>query len=489
MAINLTNNQGYKKEYFTVPKQSIYTIQFGNFPAPNYFRVNNMGSATLYCTTMSMPSKDQYDFKVEGKATTNFAEPYSRDRLYIYNSTSSDIKISVTSWYGEFDPSFLAVGEIAFTGDTTLTTDGKVKSFETSLPAGTNHLGTVTPTGEVMTDIKSATDLLKSMFTDNVNLHGWNIYQLLHNIYMNTSNEFEYSYLQGLCTDLMDIKSTNLDCANLLSTMCTIMQNGSGGSSAFSMLKPYYLTGDFATKNYVVSTDVGELTKANYIKLNSLHLKATDDSQSAYASGDSVTVTIKKDGVIIYNQIAQVDTTLNINLTLPAHMEGIEISLYNPLYDGDKVSLTYTFSFEQEGGTAFEIITGQEYAIFKTDDGEDFLDIKSLFTQACDENTTALTIKGITVNSLPEGVEKIEGVRLWLTASGTDIVSNADKSIDLGTLYLGANVYDLIFVNGADFNMGTGDNDQNWSWVMLGLDENNNTASAIDMTIHYEVIN
>ena len=183
--ISLSNNIGYKKEYFTVPKGTVYTVEFGSYPAPNYFRVNNMGDTTIYCTTMSMPSDRKYDFKVDAKSTTNFAEPYNRERLYIFNPTNADIPISVTSWYGEFNPAFLAVSEITFNADTTLKTDGLINGFTCPLPTGDNKIGEVSLNKDIETNINKLTDLQKTQIQirDNIGTQYGTKGTLIHNLW------------------------------------------------------------------------------------------------------------------------------------------------------------------------------------------------------------------------------------------------------------------------------------------------------------------
>ena len=111
---------------------------------PNYFRVSNNGTSTIYCSTSSYPTSTQYDFKVDGGQSKVFAEPYYRDRIYFYNpSISENIPVTVKSFSAEFDPSVFALGELGMEVTGQVTTDGIIKGFETSLPRGNNIIGSV----------------------------------------------------------------------------------------------------------------------------------------------------------------------------------------------------------------------------------------------------------------------------------------------------------------------------------------------------------
>lgn len=142
MSILLTNSNSYQREKYTVPAHTVYTIDF-NSNTPNYYVVNNMGDGAIYCSTNSIPKMDLYDFKVNAKSQNHFAEPRTRNKLYILNPYTEDIEIIIKSWEGEFDPSFLALSEITIDTATEIKTDGIIKGFTTPLPAGTNKIGSV----------------------------------------------------------------------------------------------------------------------------------------------------------------------------------------------------------------------------------------------------------------------------------------------------------------------------------------------------------
>ena len=142
MSNNVFTSKVYNKQKFTIPKNSVYQIQF-NGNNPNYYRVNNLGETVLYFATNNTPREDLYDFKCSPNSVANFAEPYTRDFLYCYNPNNVDVDILVTYWEGEFDPAFIAFGESTLSVEGTIKTDGVINAFNTSLPKGTNTIGDV----------------------------------------------------------------------------------------------------------------------------------------------------------------------------------------------------------------------------------------------------------------------------------------------------------------------------------------------------------
>ena len=134
---------GYYSHKITLNKNSTSMLEFKE-NTPNYFRVSNNGTSTIYCSTSSYPTSTQYDFKVDGGQSKVFAEPYYRDRIYFYNpSISENIPVTVKSFSAEFDPSVFALGELGMEVTGQVTTDGIIKGFETSLPRGNNIIGSV----------------------------------------------------------------------------------------------------------------------------------------------------------------------------------------------------------------------------------------------------------------------------------------------------------------------------------------------------------
>lgn len=142
MSNHAFSSKVYNRQKFTIPKNSVYQIQF-NGNNPNYYRVNNLGETVIYFATNNTPREDLYDFKCSPNSVANFAEPYTRDFLYCYNPNNVDVDILITYWEGEFDPAFIAFGESTLSVEGTVKTDGVVNAFNTSLPSGDNTIGLV----------------------------------------------------------------------------------------------------------------------------------------------------------------------------------------------------------------------------------------------------------------------------------------------------------------------------------------------------------
>ena len=134
---------GYLRQYKTVPAYSMLTVDFAE-PCPNYFKIQNHGNSSLFCSTNNFPTKKQYDFMVDGGGGKLWVEPYKKSRIYIYNPSAEDMEIIVVSFYAEFDPVTLAMSELKFDLEGQLVeTTGTISAFETALPAGSNLIGSV----------------------------------------------------------------------------------------------------------------------------------------------------------------------------------------------------------------------------------------------------------------------------------------------------------------------------------------------------------
>ena len=142
MSNHAFSSKVYNRQKFTIPKNSVYQIQF-NGNNPNYYRVNNLGETVLYFATSNTPREDLYDFKCSPNSVANFAEPYTRDFLYCYNPNNVDVDILITYWEGEFDPAFIAFGESTLSVEGTVKTDGVINAFNAPLPSGNNVIGLV----------------------------------------------------------------------------------------------------------------------------------------------------------------------------------------------------------------------------------------------------------------------------------------------------------------------------------------------------------
>lgn len=138
-----TNYSGLFRQEVIVDAYSTLTVDFLD-RKPNYFLVNNTGNGTLYAATTRTPTAKVYDFSIGSGKTKMYSEPFSRDRMLIYNPNGSACRVTITSFAYEFDPLTLAFSNFEFEiGDVALESDMSISSFKTALPAGTNKLGSV----------------------------------------------------------------------------------------------------------------------------------------------------------------------------------------------------------------------------------------------------------------------------------------------------------------------------------------------------------
>lgn len=150
---------GYLRNTATVQKNSTIQIEYHN-PKPNHFMVYNNGTVDIYCSTSGYPTTQKHDFKVIAGSSAVFAEPFERDRIYIYNaSKSEDVNVTVTTLYAPFDAVTMALSNIKLGIDGEIKTDGTIKSFETSLPKGDNKIGSV--------DISNIDDIKSLLISGN----------------------------------------------------------------------------------------------------------------------------------------------------------------------------------------------------------------------------------------------------------------------------------------------------------------------------------
>lgn len=153
--IDFKNIDGYKREVLNVGGKSTLTVNYLS-RHPNYFKVQNRGISTLYCSTTNYPSRRNYEFAVGAGKSKLWANPYEKDRLYIYNPGLEDCDVTVISFSADFEPVTLALSdlEIDLSGQT-LETTTTISSFESPLPAGSNTIGAVELAGNTAKNLDS----------------------------------------------------------------------------------------------------------------------------------------------------------------------------------------------------------------------------------------------------------------------------------------------------------------------------------------------
>lgn len=138
----LQNNYNYTQTKYTIPANSVYTVDNSQTPK-NYYSINNMSNVILYAGVNMIPNESMYNVKIDPKSVAHYNVPVPTDELNIYNPSVDDVDVIIVSFVAEFNPLFSALGKVNFNVDGTIKTDGVIKSFETSLPAGNNKIGIV----------------------------------------------------------------------------------------------------------------------------------------------------------------------------------------------------------------------------------------------------------------------------------------------------------------------------------------------------------
>ena len=132
----------FNRQVVIVPAYEVASIDFMGI-YPNYFRVQNSGGSTVYCSPNNIPTKNRYDFSVSGGGLSMYAEPNVKSKLHIYNPTGDSIACTVITFAGEFDPMILALSNIEVDMPDTIETSNIIGGFASSLPVGSNKIGKV----------------------------------------------------------------------------------------------------------------------------------------------------------------------------------------------------------------------------------------------------------------------------------------------------------------------------------------------------------
>jgi len=151
------------KSKHTIPADSTSTINFLG-AEPNYYQIVNGGLSDIYVGVSMMPTQKFYDAKIPGTSSKLVVDAYGHDEIYIYNPSSEDINIIVTSFEAEFNPTALALNGLGFDlSNVELSADVKISEFSCALPEGNNKIGKV----ELGTDEKKCLSGLWSAIVNN----------------------------------------------------------------------------------------------------------------------------------------------------------------------------------------------------------------------------------------------------------------------------------------------------------------------------------
>ena len=209
------NLSSWREQTVTIKAEETKEVDF-NDTQPNMFILQNPNSATLKVSIDSIPRENFYEFNVDKNSVKSFGKPTGTRKIYVLNTSSSDVLIRVFSINDKFDMNVVK-DLIPSIEETTLKTDGIVKGFSSgvSLPSGNNTIGTVNVESQVKTALTSITSRQATMLTalDTTKTKATNIEN-------NTS-------------DMLLDNDTIIDLLGDIKTNTAGGSSGSGGSSGY----------------------------------------------------------------------------------------------------------------------------------------------------------------------------------------------------------------------------------------------------------------
>lgn len=300
MAVSNEVVTNLSKSKHTIKAQSTETINFmGAYP--NYYRITNASNTNLYMGVSMTPTKNFYDMVVPAGSTKLFVDAYGHDNLYMYNPSTENANILITSFKAEFNPTVLAVSEIGTDfSDITINADTAIKSFECPLPSGNNTIGKVGLETAVAKDIQDIKTVAGGTYTNSENLK--------------TSVSNIYNFL------LNGITKTNI--SNIKSDLSTVKSDFKQHMS------------NFANVNTNNLTPIKEQLQSIYSKLNLINNYLTDDSKNNVISKELVlqytaSYTMKsgntKNGYLLsapYGYYIYCFSSSNLDTSTPVYNEG-----------------------------------------------------------------------------------------------------------------------------------------------------------------------
>lgn len=148
----------------TIKAHSVYTVDFFD-TTPNQFIIQNANDEKLLVGISQIPTDTNYEYEVSKNTVKPLGRPIRTNKLYIYNTGSTDVVVKIFSVYLPFDMATLANTAVTIE-NAEIKTDGIINGFKTgvSLPSGDNTIGKI----EAGADLKTVLDWIKS-FCDSMN--------------------------------------------------------------------------------------------------------------------------------------------------------------------------------------------------------------------------------------------------------------------------------------------------------------------------------
>lgn len=162
-----TNLSTWREDKITVEPGKVYTLTFMD-TRPNMFYIQNPNNVKLRVSIGSIPTHENYEFKIDENTTATLGRPIQTGYLYILNDGVEMASLTVYSIAKEFDMNVLK--NLSLKADNvTLETDGIVRGFAggVKLPSGDNVLGKVGLTDDVLMllSLASTGDTQQKIFT------------------------------------------------------------------------------------------------------------------------------------------------------------------------------------------------------------------------------------------------------------------------------------------------------------------------------------
>ena len=96
------NMVSWRHQRVEVSGHGLKTLHFMD-TNPNLFMIQNPTSATLYVGITTIPTVNNYEFKVAPNSSKTFGRPIPTDELYILNISNADVSINLFSVLDKFD--------------------------------------------------------------------------------------------------------------------------------------------------------------------------------------------------------------------------------------------------------------------------------------------------------------------------------------------------------------------------------------------------
>ena len=200
--------------------------------APNTFILINPNKALLKCAISTIPTADNYEFKVEYNCTEVLGRPTKTRKLYILNDSDIKATIKIFSVYKDFDASVLKNMNVNLK-DYVMQTDTQIRGFAdgVSLPSGTNNIGTVTINQNnlynLLNKIGEEKKIEKTQY-DNLMSYLGNVIDIKSRLteLLNPATVANKMNLFNLFNELSAIKQYSIDSKYILEQIYTNIQNG-----------------------------------------------------------------------------------------------------------------------------------------------------------------------------------------------------------------------------------------------------------------------